>query len=84
MSTAVLQPDRPDAQHVRRQIRRRAFYISAEPSSCREIKREAAKKHKGESSRTRIDDVETEEDAIGYLKGVRRRHEEGKTTRLPG
>jgi hypothetical protein len=34
-------------------------------------------------SKTRIDEVETEEDANDYLESLKRRHEEGKTTRLP-
>jgi len=38
-------------------------------------------KYKGR--KTRLDEVETEEEASEYLKGIQRRYEEGKTTRLP-
>lgn len=36
-----------------------------------------------EEKETRLDEVETQEEALSYLEGVKRRHEEGKTTRLP-
>ncbi|WP_263788119.1 hypothetical protein [Salinibacter grassmerensis] len=44
---------------------------------------EEARKYRGSSAGTRTDEIETEEEAGEYLKGLRRRYEEGETTRLP-
>jgi hypothetical protein len=92
MSTATLEPSRdiPSSEFIRRQVRKCSFHVvlgSEEwdvvgASGC-DAKRNARKKYKDGSSKTRIDDVETEEDANEYLKRLKRRHGEDKTTRLP-
>ena len=56
--------------------------IQVDTCSC-SAKKEAAHKYKGGSSQTRIDEVDSEEDAVEYLSELKRRYEEGKTTRLP-
>jgi hypothetical protein len=91
MSTSILEPDRdlPTPTFLRRQVQTRSVFVvlgsegrdSTEASGC-DAKRNARKKYEGRSSETRIDDVETEEDANEYLERLKRRHEEGKTTRL--
>lgn len=92
MSTATFEPNRelPSSEFIRRQVRKRSFQVvlgSNESdvvgvSGCG-VKRNARKKYKDGSSKTRIDDVETEEEADEYLKRLKRRHGEDKTTRLP-
>jgi len=89
VTPSILQPNQESPERVRQQIRRRSVHVFAAaggwetripPRNC-EAKEEAAK-YEGESPETQIDDVETKEEALEYLRGVKRRREEGKTTRL--
>lgn len=51
-------------------------------SDC-EAKEKARQKYSDASPKTRIDEVETEEEAEEYLQSIRELSEKGKTTRLP-
>lgn len=92
MTPSVLDPDRQlrEREQLRDGIRSVRVVFKTEggwsadirPVGC-EVKAEAAKKYKGESSKTRLEDVETEEDAQEYIEWLQRSYEEGETTRLP-
>jgi len=93
MSPAVVDPDRQlsDREEAKDQIRGGLVRVTGITSSLpSRAFRKGSRDRKGSckpspyKGRTaRIDNVETEEDALRYLEGVKRRHEEGKTTRLP-
>jgi len=93
MSADVFRPTQ-DPSHLRRQIQERSvrviystrggWDVFSRPLSCRAIKAAARQKHAGTlDDRRTMEDIETKEEAMEYLRGVKRRAKEGKSTPLP-
>lgn len=83
-----------DPDHIRRQIQERSIRVTysarggwsvfSRPLSCRAIKAVARKRHAGTlDDRRTMEDIDTKEEAMEYLRGVKRRAEERKSTPLP-
>lgn len=92
MSADVFRPTQ-EPDHLRRQIQKRSVRVTrstrgwsvfSKPLSCRAIKAAARQKHADTlDDRRTMEDIDTKEEAMEYLRGVKRRAKEGKSTPLP-